>query len=109
MISTLYLIQFMGFYLWQITSKFIKNRPANGPLAFMLTNRKCARIFGAALLLGACTGFIFVLGVMSGICGFIVGLMGVGCLCVALSPFNYLRLPGIAFIYVCAIILEITI
>jgi len=62
---------------------------------------------GAILLLLTGVAFIFKLGIMSGICSFVIGLMGVGCLSVILTPFHYLRLPQVAALYICSVAFEI--
>ena len=105
MITTLYFIQFVAFYLWQITAP--KRQPVGGLLTYAVANKSQARLIGAALLLVACVGFVVQWGLGSGIFGFFVGLMAVGCLSVVIEPFNYLRVPGVAAIYVCCVILEI--
>jgi hypothetical protein len=107
MISTLYFSQFIAFYLWQITSA--KRNPDSPLLAKIMANKKASRVLGAVLLLATAIGFVFSLGLLSGLCSFIIGLMGVGCLAVALDPFHYLRLPGLAMIYSCSVALEILI
>ena len=109
MISTLYFIQFIAFYLWQLTSKPTKRSPASALTAKVLANKKFSRILGGFLLVITAIGFILTLGLLSGSCSFVIGLMGVGCLSVALEPFNYLRLPTVAVLYISCVVLEILI
>jgi len=105
MISTLYLIQFVAFYLWQITAP--KRQPVGGLGTYAIANKSQTRLIGVALWLVACAGFVFEWGLASGLFGFFVGLMAVGCLSVVIEPFNYLRIPGVAAIYVSCVLLEI--
>lgn len=109
MITTLYFVQFAAFFLWQLTAS--RHRPVSttGVRASLPANTRLTRLTGTALGLVACTGFVFQWGLAAGIAGFAVGLMGVGCLSVILTPFQYLRLPGVAAIYVCCLILELVI
>lgn len=104
MITTLYFTQFVAFYLWQITAP--KRQPVAGLLSYAVENKLQARLIGFALLLVACVGFVFQWGLASGIAGFFVGLMAVGCLSVVIEPFNYLRLLSVAAIYGCCVLLE---
>jgi multisubunit Na+/H+ antiporter MnhE subunit len=106
MITTLYFIQFVAFYLWQITAAKRKPVAVGGLLTYASANKSQARLIGAALCLVACVGFVLQWGLASGIVGFLVGLMAVGCLSVVIEPFNYLRIQGVAAIYVCCVILE---
>lgn len=107
MISTLYFVQFIAFYLWQLTSKSAKRHQGSALTAKVLHNKKFSRILGSVLLLATAIGFVLTLGLLSGFCSFLIGLMGVGCLSVALEPFNYLRYPTIAVLYICSVALEI--
>lgn len=104
MITTLYFIQFIAFYLWQITAP--KRQPTGGLWTYAVENKAQTRLIGFALLLVACVGFVLQWGLGSGIFGFFVGMMAVGCLSVVIEPFNYLRTPAVAAIYVCCVILE---
>lgn len=104
MITTLYFIQFVAFYLWQITAP--KRQPASDFWAYALEHKPQARLIGVALLLAACMGFIVQWGLASGILGFFVGLMTVGCLSVVIEPFNYLRKQEVVAIYICCTLLE---
>ena len=107
MISTLYFVQFIAFYLWQLTAKSAKRHQASALTAKVLQNKKFSRILSGVLLLVTAIGFILTLGLLSGSCSFLIGLMGVGCLSVALEPFNYFRYPTIAILYLCSVALEI--
>lgn len=104
MICTLYFIQFIAFYLWQITAP--KRHPAGDFWVYALEYKPQTRLIGVALLLATCVGFVFQWGLASGIFGFFVGLMTVGCLSVIIEPFNYLRKQSVVAIYVCCMILE---
>lgn len=64
---------------------------------------------GMVIFALTCAGFIYHWGLLSGFCGFIIGVMGMGCLSVVITPFQYLRLPAIAAIYLCCFMLEIII
>ena len=109
MVSTLFLIQFVAFYFWQLTSASNKRPVTGGFSAYMLRYKFRTRFIGGVLVLAALVGFIFTWGIASGMRGCIVGLMGVGCLSVVIDPFNYLRVQGLAAIYVCCVLLEMTI
>ena len=104
MISTLFFIQFIAFYLWQTTAP--KRQPVNGFWTYAVANKSQTRLIGVALSLVACVGFVFQWGLGSGLFGFFVGLMGVGCLSVVIEPFNYLRVQCVAAIYISCVILE---
>jgi hypothetical protein len=108
MISTLYLMQFIAFYCLQATSKYTRQEHffTMPILAKAFSNKALIRGLAIALLLSASIGFVVKMGLMSGICGFILGLMGVGCLCVLLMPFRYIRLQGVAILYICSVALE---
>ncbi|OIN60685.1 hypothetical protein [Arsenicibacter rosenii] len=107
MITTFCFIQFIAFYLWQVTSPRYKSVAMTGLTAAATGHTTLSRLTGTVLWLGACTGFIVQWGVGAGCCGFITGLMAVGGLSVMLEPFQYLRVPGITAIYICCVILEI--
>jgi len=107
MITTLYFIQFIAFYLWQITAP--KRQSADGLWTSASTNKSKTRLAGGVLLLVAGVGFVAQWGLASGIAGFFVGLMAVGCLSVIIEPFGYLRAQGVAALYVLCVILEIVI
>lgn len=105
MITTLYIIQFIAFYLWQVTAP--KRQPVSGLWTQVVANKSQARLIGIALLVVACVGFVLQWGLGGGISGFFVGLMAVGCLSVVIEPFNYLGILGVAALYVGCAILEI--
>lgn len=105
MISTLCFIQFIAFYLWQITVS--KRQPVNGLLAFTVNFKSQTRVAGVTLGMIACVGFIVQWGVASGLFGFLTGLMVMGCLSVIIEPFNYLRKQDVVAIYACCVLLEI--
>ena len=105
MTSSLLFIQFGAFYLWQITAS--KRQPLGDVWAYALEHKPQTRLIGVVLLLATCVGFVFQWGLASGIFGFFVGLMTVGCLSVIIEPFNYLRLREVMAIYVCCTLLEI--
>lgn len=107
MISTLYFIQFIAFYLWQISAQSAKHGATSVLTVKIIAHKQVARILGGVLLFITAIGFVYTMGLLSGLCGFVVGLMGVGCLSVALAPFNYLRMPSVAALYICSVVLEI--
>lgn len=107
MISTLYLIQLVAFQLWYLTSKQIRPAPDTGYALRVVQQPKQSRLVGSALFLSTTVIFVLMLGLMSGICASLVGLMGVGCLTVSLQPFNYLRLSTVGFLYALSLILEL--
>ncbi len=109
MVSTLYFIQLIAFYLWQVTSTSHKRSVVTGFAAYANRNKARTRLVGGLLLGAALAGFITHWGIASGIIGFVVGLMGVGCLSVVIDPFNYLRRQSVAAIYGCCVLLEMTI
>ncbi|WP_028526892.1 hypothetical protein [Runella limosa] len=105
MTSSLLFIQFVAFYLWQITAA--KRQPVGDVWAYALEHKSQTRLIGVSLLLASSVGFIFQWGLASGLFGFFVGLMTVGCLSVIIEPFSYLRLREVMAIYVCCTLLEI--
>ncbi len=98
MISTLYFIQLIAFYLWQSTAK---------PAKVASERKRLLRSIGAALLLLTAVGFIWQWGALSGSCGWLVGLMGVGCLSAIITPFQYIKMPALIALYLCFVALEI--
>ncbi|RAJ90828.1 hypothetical protein LX87_05457 [Larkinella arboricola] len=104
MLTTLYFVQFIAFYLWQITAP--KRQPVGGFWTYAVANKSQTRLIGVALSLAACVGFVAQWGLASGLFGFFVGLMAVGCLSVVIEPLNYLRVQGVAAIYISCVLLE---
>lgn len=109
MITTLFFMQLIGFQLWHITSKQVKQTNPPAYLQGILNNKQRYRIAGAVLFLIATVLFIVKWGWMSGICASIIGLMGVGCLIVALHPFRYIGEKEVFLFYGLFLILEILI
>ncbi|MBL4677139.1 MAG: hypothetical protein JKY70_13170 [Mucilaginibacter sp.] len=109
MISTLYFLQLIAFLLWQLSSKQTKLSHSRGILKKVTANPKPARLTGGLLCTITLVLFIIKLGLFSGVCAAIVGLMGVGCLSLVLQPFNYLRWSSVMALYAIFLILEILI
>ena len=76
-------------------------------LAEILLNAKANRITSGILLCVSATLFVSQLGWASGLSSAVFGAMAAGSLIVSLQPFNYLRLPAVALLYVFALLLEI--
>lgn len=108
MITTLFFMQLVGFQLWHITSKQVKHT-ADPPayLRSILNNPQRYRNIGTALFLLSTALFVVIWGWMTGICASIIGLMGVGCLVVALHPFRYISERSAFLLYAFFLILEL--
>lgn len=106
MLATLFLLLLIAFQLWYWSSSQVKTQPAGLP-AYVLSNARPARLAGSALAVLAAVLFVVKLGVMTGLCAWLVGLMGVGCLVVALAPFQYLRPATVGLLYAICLTLEI--
>jgi len=107
MISTLFLVILFSFEAFYLTSKQYK--PVN-PSAFtekVRKSKKAFRIGASLILLVAIFAFITWYGMASGIFAAIVTLMAAASLIVILQPFAYLKLNGVALIYVVILLLEI--
>ncbi len=107
MITTLFLLQLIGFQLWYITSKQVKHTSQPAYLVVILSHPQSFRYLGSALLVLATGLFIVKWGPMTGICASIVGLMGVGCLIVLLSPLHYISGKIVVAIYALCTALEL--
>ena len=107
MITTVFLLQLISFELLYLSSK--QNRQQKLPvyLAGILLNAKGNSIASGALLFISAALFISQLGWASGLSSAVFGAMAAGSLIVVLQPFNYLRIPAVALIYVFALLLEI--
>lgn len=106
MITTLYFLQLIAFQIWYVTSSQVKHIDPPAYLRSILNNRQTGRIIGIGLLLLATALFIVQFGWMSGICASIVGLMGIGCLVVLISPFRYINAKAVAMLFAFFLILE---
>ena len=106
MITTLFFMQLIGFYLWYVTSKQVRHINSPVYLSNFLNYPKGYRMTGLALLVLSTILFVVKWGWMSGVCAGIVGLMGVGSLVVLLSPLRYISEKGTFMFYLFFIILE---
>jgi hypothetical protein len=106
MISTLFFLLLIAFHLWYLSSSQFKIQPV-GYQAYVTNNPRPARILGWALAGLVATLLVWRFGWMTGLCTWLVGLMGVGNLIVTLAPFRYLRLPATLLIYLVLLTLEI--
>ncbi|MBT2559426.1 hypothetical protein J7E24_16685 [Hymenobacter sp. ISL-91] len=106
MFTTYFFLLLLGFQLWYWASPQVKMPPA-GYQEFILKNPQYSRMAGSALVVLASLLFVLKLGLMTGLCAWLVGLMGVGSLVVALAPFRYLRLPTVLALYVGFLIMEV--
>jgi len=106
MISTLFLLLLLAFELWYRTSPQVKMQPA-GYHTYVVKNPRPARLLGGLL-----AGLVAVLlglqwGWLTGLCAWLVGLMGVGSLVVALAPFRYLTVYALGGLYALCLALEL--
>jgi len=106
MLTTLFFLLLLAFQLWYLASPQVKTQPA-GLAVYVTRNPQHARLLGGVLAVGAAVLFVFKLGMMTGLCSWLVGLMGVGCLVVALAPFRYLSPLVVAVVYGLLLTLEI--
>ena len=106
MISTLFFLLLLAFQLWYLASGQAKTQPA-GYRAYAAGNPRNARIAGGVLLALAAGAFVFRFGWMTGLSAWLVGLMGVGCLVVALAPFRYFSPVSVAALYIVSLLLEL--
>jgi hypothetical protein len=107
MITTLFFIQLIGFQLWHITSKQVTHTNPPAYLSNIIDNTQRYRIIGSMLFLLSTGLFVWKWGWMSGICGSMVGLMGIGSLVVALHPFRYISEKAVLAFYIFFLILEL--
>ncbi len=106
MISTFFLLLLLAFWLWYLAADPAK-APAAGYQAYVLNNPRTARLAGSGLALLTAALFVARFGPMTGLCAWLVGLMGVGCLVVVLAPFRYLSPAAVGALYACLLTLEI--
>ena len=106
MISTFFFLLLLAFQLWYFASGPVKTAPA-GYQAYVLNHPRNARLAGSALALLTAVLFVVKFGVMTGLCAWLVGLMGVGCLVVALAPFRYLSPALVGLLYALCLTLEV--
>lgn len=99
----------IAFRLWHITSKQVKHNTTPAYLHKIVANPKPARMAGAALVILVTTIFVVKMGGLTGILASAIGLMGVGCLVVSLSPFNYASTSAVGSLYALFLILEVLI
>jgi len=106
MISTLFFLLLLAFQLWYLASPQMKMQPV-GYQVYVTKNPQNARIASGALLVLTALLFGLKLGWMTGLSTWLVGLMGVGCLVVALGPFRYLNVAAVVGLYIVALGLEL--
>ena len=106
MLTTLFFLLLLAFQLWYLASPQVKTHPAGYPM-YVTRNPQNARLLGGILAVVAAVLFVVKLGIMTGLCAWLVGLMGVGCLVVALAPFRYLPVPAVLILYAVLLTLEV--
>lgn len=106
MISTFFFLLLIAFQLWYLTSPQVKLQPV-GYQVYVTKNPQNSRIAGGALLAIAAILFVLKFGLMTGLCAWLVGLMGVGGLIVALAPFRYLNIYSTLILYIVFLGLEL--
>lgn len=106
MISTFFFLLLIAFQLWYLSSSQVKIQPV-GYQAYVTNNPRNSRIAGGILAIVSALLFVWKLGVMTGLCAWLVGLMGVGCLIVALAPFRYLSPAAVVLLYLVSLTLEV--
>lgn len=107
MITTLFLLQLIGFQLWHISSKQVRHSNPPAYLLHILDHSSRYRMTGSLLFLISTVLFIWKWGWMTGICASVVGIMAVGSLVVALQPFGYISQKTVLLLYAFFLILEI--
>jgi hypothetical protein len=107
MISTLYFLLLIAFQLWYLTSKQVKYAYTTPYMLNIKKEPERYRIIGILLLLITAALFVMKMGWMSGLCAWLVGLMGIGSLVIMLSPFRYLRPGEVIVLYIICLSLEI--
>jgi hypothetical protein len=106
MFSTLFLLLLVAFALGYLTSPQLK-QPLAGYPAYVARHPLPFRAMAGALLAFTALACAWQLGPMTGLSTWLVGLMGVGCLVVALGPLGYLNGPTVATLYVVFLSLEL--
>ncbi|HEY9561095.1 MAG TPA: hypothetical protein VIR29_09955 [Anseongella sp.] len=109
MFSTAFLLIFMGFYLQYNLSGKVKSRHKSSYLVYMEQHALLSRALGVAAAVAGLIIMVARLGVGSGLFGFVVVLMSVGCLIVALAPFRFLRWRHLAGLYLGSVCFEVLI
>lgn len=106
MISSFFFLLLIAFQLWHLASGQVKTQPVGYQL-HVVNNPQPARIAGGVLAGLAAGLLVLKLGPMSGLCAWLVGLMGVGGLVVVLAPFRYLSTTAVVLLYALFVILEV--
>lgn len=106
MISTLFLLLLAAFQLWYLASPQVKLQPV-GYQGYVTRHPQQARLAGGAVLVLAAALFVLRFGPMTGLCAWLVGLMGVGSLVVALAPFRYLNVYATLLLYLVSLSFEL--
>lgn len=107
MVTTLFFVQFIGFWLCYATSKQVKHQGSGAIFSAVAKNQQRYRYLGVILLLIASSLFVWQWGIMTGLCASIIGFMGVASLIVLLSPFNYFTSKTLILLYVLFFTLEL--
>lgn len=109
MYSTLFLLLFVAFVLCYLASPQLKalKLPLVGYPAYVARHPLAFRAVAGALLALTALACAWQLGPMTGLSTWLVGLMGTGCLVVALGPLGYLNGPTLATLYVVFLSLEL--
>ena len=108
MITTFCFIQLIAFQLAYVAAHHAGTSifPLGGMLP--VENKQRLRVMAALLMTVSIALFIMKLGWMSGICASLVGVMGIGCLVVLLSPLKYISRPALLLGYFAFFILELS-
>lgn len=106
MLSTLFFLLLVAFACGYLTSRQLK-QPLAGYQAYVARHPRHFRLVAGALLAGTALTCVWLLGPMTGLSTWLVGLMGGGCLVVALGPLGYLNGPTLITLYVVFLSLEL--
>jgi hypothetical protein len=106
MISTFFFLLLIAFQLWYLTSPQVKIQPV-GYQVYVTNNPRNARIVGGILAVFTAVLFVVKFGCMTGLCAWLVGLMGVGGLLVTINPFRYLGVFSVLILYAFFLTLEV--
>lgn len=106
MFSTLFLLLLVAFACWYLTSRQLKTQLV-GYQAYVARRPRGFRVVGGGLLALTALALVLQLGPMTGLSTWLVGLMGAGCLVVALAPLGYLNWPTVAALYAVFLGLEL--
>lgn len=107
MLSTVFLLLLISFYLLYNLSGRVKVANKTGYLSFLRQHRLLSRIISFALILLSGLLLIWQLGLGAGVFGLIVILMSTGSLIVVLIPLRQLRLPQVLACYLLCIVFEV--